>query len=114
MALTVQNVVDAVRPMINDEIPSYRWVDGKILQYAIDGQREMYTRKPLCIYTEGTIRTTLPADPTTLSGTLAIHDRFKVSLAHYIAYRCHLEDSEDGNDGSKTKEHWGAFIQGLS
>lgn len=113
MSFTCQDVLTRARAILSDEISDYRWDDPRCIRYVGDGLRDLYQRKPYCGYTDAEIVTTAPTPPTALSGSIAVHDKYIAALAHYVAFACLNEDSEDGNNMKKAAVQFDLYLKGI-
>jgi len=105
MAISVSDVLAAVRPELSDEVAPYRWADSLLVRLTGNAQRELYRRHPESAYTDAAIVTTEPAFPTAIGSALGVRDFYLEALAHYVCWQALMQDSEDAQNKALAAAH---------
>lgn len=113
MSFSCQDVLTRARAILSDEIADFRWDDPRCIRYVGDGLVDIYDKKPYCGYTEGDIVTTAPVSPTATGSTIALPSKYIVALAHFVAYSCLSEDSEDANNLKKAAIQYDLYVKAI-
>ena len=109
MSMTGTDIVNAARPLVNDEDKS-TWPDDSAnwLLFLNEGVRRIYHDHPECrLLTDGTMR--VYAAMTAVASTVPLDDVYKTAMAEYLAYRFFDCDAGDNRDASRAGEHLQAF-----
>jgi hypothetical protein len=111
--MTVQNVIDRIRPLISDTVATYRWSDDDLIQKINDALEELWHIRPVAFYIS-TIVTTRFTDVSAVGGTMPVGNDYRQALAYYVCYLCYMEDGDDSANGALAMKYFDLFEKELS
>ena len=94
--MTVQNIIDDVRRMVNDRGPVYRHTDGEMIVHTDAALKELFRKRPECLILDSMVAvpTSAPGTLTTVGATVPVPDRFRTDIAGFVVAR--LQPSAKG------------------
>ena len=105
--MTVNEFLTArVRPLIGDEDGS-TWTNGDLVDKVNIGRIKLFADEPAA-FSVSAVVLAVP-DDLTLSGTIDIASPYYQALAHYVAYLCFAEDSQDEANGRLAADHFAKY-----
>jgi hypothetical protein len=91
--MTVQDIINDVRPKLADTFYPYQWIDGNYYTPINDGIREIVTKFPHALYVTA-VTTTMPSDVAAVGDEVLIIDEFRNKLVELVVIQLLQEDKE--------------------
>ena len=92
--MIAQDVIDRIRPLINDTVAQYRWSDDDLIDKLNDGLEELWKTRPVAFY-ESAIVLTHFTDLTAVGDTMPVGNSYRQALAFFVAFLAYSEDRDD-------------------
>jgi hypothetical protein len=109
--MTAQDIINEARRMISDS-SAVRWPNSALLVHLGSVLDELWVRRQSAFYTAGIV-TSMPTKPAAVGDTVYIQDSYRLPAAHYIAFLCFMEDSDDAANARLAKDHFDLFEKGM-
>ena len=93
--MTVADIRQKARRIIEDTVEPYRWTDDEIREYLQDAVRRLNSIAPHTRYMADGAFVDFVALPESDDEPIAVNDKYREALAHYVAYLCYYNDATD-------------------
>lgn len=110
--MTAQQVIDVVRPLINDTVATYRWSDADLIAKLNNALEELWHNEPSAFYIT-TIVTTHFTDITAVGDSVLVSTMWRSALAYHMAFQVYAEDRDDMENASISQKFFDLYSKEL-
>jgi hypothetical protein len=108
--MTAQQILTPAYALLHDDVDRVnpRWDNADFLLKLCAGLTYLWDKRRTAFFTAGIV-TAMPTNPTVVGSTVYVQDSYQQPLAHYLAWACLIEDTDDEKNVKLAQAHWDIF-----
>jgi hypothetical protein len=110
--MTAQQVINVVRPLINDTVATYRWNDADLIAKLNNALEELWHNEPTAFYTTAVV-TTHFSDITAVGDTVPVSSMWRAALAYHMVFQVYAEDQDATENASISQKNFDLYLKEL-